>query len=119
MRPCERCGASEEYVEEYGKPDPMCAEIAVAYGVIAWLCFDCRKAWHSKMKSEMLSKQYSEATLRFEHWKAVTAASGTGDIEEGLTLWRQLDTIEAKLNALANEWLIADVDDSKNSLYHD
>lgn len=118
-RACERCGADDtsDY-ESDNRPAAMCGEIQIAYGVIAWLCFDCRKQWHAKIRNEMLSKQYSETTLRFEHWKAVVAAKGDGDIEEGLGYWRQLDQLETKLNALAHEWLIDDIEGSKNSLYY-
>jgi len=109
-RPCERCGATLD--EEYGSDQyhPMCAESQIAYGIVAWLCFDCRKAWHRKMKNQMLSRQYSEASLRFEFWKAVISAKGVGDVEEGLRLWRELDALEVKLNNYANEWLILDPD---------
>jgi hypothetical protein len=118
-RACERCGAIDgsDYDSD-DRPAAMCVEIQIAYGVMAWLCFDCRKQWYSKIRSEMLSKQYSETTLRFEHWKALVAAKGKGDIEDGLNLWRQLDELENKLNALAHEWLIHDVDGSPNSLYY-
>lgn len=115
-RPCERCGATLD-TEDYGseKYHPMCAETQIAYGIIAWMCFECRKSWHREMKNQMLSKQYSEASLRFEYWKAVIAAKGEGNIEEGLRLWRDLDAIEVKLNNFANEWLICDPDnDSPN-----
>jgi len=113
-RPCERCGAEEDDYDS--KPDTMCTEVQMAFGVLAWLCFDCRKKWHQAMKSQILSKQYSEASLRFEHWKLVVAANGSGTIDDGIRLWQNLDALELKLNNFSHEWLIQDVgENSPNS----
>ncbi len=119
-RPCERCGAvieCDDYMWDNKQIyEPMCAETQIAYGIVAWLCFDCRKAWHHEMKDQLLSKQYSEASLRLEFWKAKVMASGVGDVDEGLQLWRNLDALEVKLNNYANEWLLSDPDrNSPNS----
>lgn len=109
-RPCERCGATLE--SEYGceQYHPMCSETVLAYGVVSWICYDCRKDWHSESKDQQLSREYSEASLRFEFWKASVHAKGEGDVEEGLRLWRILDELEVKLNRFASEWLVSDPD---------
>lgn len=117
-RPCDRCGAVEEdeFDSESDSYHPMCVESAIAYGVLAWLCFDCRKSWHKLYKSQHLTKEYSEASLKFEFWKSQVSAGRESNIDEGLTLWKNLDLLEIKLNNFANEWLISDVDyNSPNS----
>lgn len=108
-RPCERCGAveSDEFTEN--SYHPMCHEVQIAYGVLAWLCFDCRKSWYKIIKCQKLSKEYAETSLRFEHWKA-TISTKNNDVLDGLSLWQSLDKLEIKLNEFANEWLIQDVD---------
>jgi len=108
-RPCERCGAAEsdEFEDSY---HPMCHEVQIAYGVLAWLCFDCRKSWHKVIKCQKISKEYAEKSLRFEHWKATVASDNGGNVDDGLNLWQSLDKLEIKLNEFANEWLIQDVD---------
>lgn len=108
-RPCERCGAVLDH-EEYGaeRYHPMCNETVIAYGVVTWICYDCRKDWYREAKDQQLSREYSEASLRYEFWKDTVAAKGEGDVEEGLRLWRALDALEVKLNKFASEWLISD-----------
>lgn len=105
-RPCERCGNVSD-ISNY----LMCQEIVMAHGVVAWICFDCRKEWHKVSKNQKLSVEYSEASLRFEYWKSKLVACGEGSFEDGLEAWRALDKLEIKLSSLASQWLITDTDD--------
>lgn len=114
LRPCDRCGVrwgdfgdGEISLDSHIRYHPMSAEVKMAYGIVAWLCYDCRKAWHKDVKNNILSKQYSEAMLEFEYWKSIISSKGEGNFEEGLGLFRKLDDLELKLNDFANEWLIS------------
>ena len=107
-RPCERCCATID--TDFGSDGsenyhPMCTEIVLAYGVVSWICYDCRKDWHRVINENPLTKEYSEVSLRYDYWKATVAASGQGDVEFGLQLWKQLDDLERKLNNFANQWI--------------
>lgn len=104
-RPCERCEATLQNAEYGSAYNPMCAETQIAHGVITWLCFDCRKAWHYQLKKSNLTKEYSIASLKLEHWKTLLAFQGMVTLEEGLKLWNDLDAIESRLSAFASQWL--------------
>ena len=112
-RPCERCGVTlnlEYSIQSANSYDPMCMEVVLAYGILAWLCFDCRKDWHKVYKSHRLSKEYSEASIRLEHWRSLLTAGKDVQIDDGIKLWSNIDSLEMRLNNYANEWLIKDLD---------
>ncbi|MHA2401347.1 MAG: hypothetical protein ACXADH_00030 [Candidatus Kariarchaeaceae archaeon] len=109
-KPCGRCGAGDS---EYGDQPAYCAEVEVAFGLLAWLCFDCRKEYHRFAKSHPLNKEYGEALLRFEFWRDHLPETTPRDIaiEEGIALWNKVDDIQLKVNEVANQWMISDPDE--------
>jgi hypothetical protein len=85
----------------------MCTEVQIAFGLLAWLCHDCRKAWHKQMKEHPLHKEFSEAQLKLEFWKArVGPMTPSFLLEEGLIALREVIELERKANDFANQWLI-------------
>lgn len=112
---CDRCGSSDN--DEYDTIEPcMCAEVQIAFGLIAWLCHSCRKEFHRFIKDHPISKEYGEATLKFEFWKArVGPDSDPSFVNEGLALWKSIDELELKMNETANRWLISDLDELRTN----
>lgn len=118
-RPCDRCGAGhldEDDFEQGGfdeqpspadfKEAPMCSEFHMAYGMVTWLCYCCRRDWHKKLDAHPLTDSYAEAQLRLDFWKArISEKSPKSDVEEGVDLLRECTRIEDDINALANNWL--------------
>lgn len=123
-KPCDRCGACDDdgrnsnpYGEDFEQDDhdqepAMCAEVHVAFGLVSWLCHNCRKEYHRFAKNHPLNQEYGEAALRLEFWKARVGPETPPDsIEEGLELWRKVEQLELGINESANEWLITDPDE--------
>lgn len=123
---CDRCGACDNmqdhnpYQEDYGHDEEdkedtvpaMCAEVHVAFGLVSWLCHDCRKEYHRFAKNHPLNKEYGEAALRLEFWKARVGPETPEDsIDEGIRLWQKVEELELKMNEIANHWLISDPDE--------
>lgn len=123
---CDRCGACDHapshdnpYQEDYGVRDDsedsvpaMCAEVHVAFGLVSWLCHDCRKEYHRFAKNHPLNQEYGEAALRLEFWKARVGPETPEDqIDEGIRLWKAVEELELRINEAANEWLITDPDE--------
>lgn len=105
-RPCDRCGAGtidNDYSQER-EVAPMCAEFHMAYGVIAWLCFDCRASWYKAVDEMQLMKEYEEESFRLEHWKNIVAG---GEVEEGLEILQRVTGLERSINRYAYKWLVS------------
>lgn len=122
-KPCGRCGAGDS---EYGDQPAYCAEVEVAFGLLAWLCFDCRKEYHRFAKSHPLNKEYGEALLSLEYWRDATESErsmdedlerlkidykGKSQLQKGIALWNNVDDIQNKVNEVANQWMISDPDE--------
>lgn len=108
-KPCGRCGAGDA---EYGETPAYCAEVEVAFGLLAWLCFDCRKEYHRFAKNHQLNKQYGEALLRLEFWRdTISPDTPPEEIEVGIKLWNIVDDLQSKVNDVANQWMISDPDE--------
>jgi len=120
-RACERCGnfdvrsdgggpfdGMESNDEETNERIPaLCSEVQMAFGLLAWLCHDCRKAYFKMSKNHELTREYGEASLRLEFWKArIGENTPKSEVVEGLELWQMVDSLERKMNDFANEWLI-------------
>jgi hypothetical protein len=128
-KPCDRCGAvdkvkmpfpeQEEWqididqgYEEVEKPPAMCGEVHISFGLVSWLCHDCRKEYHRFAKDHSLNIPYGDASLRLEFWKnRVGPETDPTAIEEGIELWRVVDGLERQINLSANEWLVSSPDD--------
>lgn len=108
-RPCDRCGAGNldsEYMSE-DIIQPLCIEYQIADGAIAWLCFDCRKAWISEIDNSEISDQYEEASFKLEFWKVRVNKNTTEDeIEKGLVLYKEVTRLSKEISKLANRWLV-------------
>ncbi|MDB4490049.1 hypothetical protein N9045_00890 [bacterium] len=122
-KPCGRCGAGDS---EYGDQPAYCAEVEVAFGLLAWLCFDCRKEYHRFAKSHPLNKEYGEALLSLEYWRDATESErsmdedlerlnidykGKSQLQKGVALWNKVDDLQNKVNEVANQWMISDPDE--------
>lgn len=108
-RPCDRCGAGNiEYMQEDNKiVNALCAEVQMAFGLIAWLCHDCRKQWHTFIKNHRCNREILIVQLELEFWKArVGPMSHPEQLEEGKRLLNIVEDMEIAINELANEWLI-------------
>jgi|19_taG_2_1085344.scaffolds.fasta_scaffold01462_2 hypothetical protein len=111
IRTCERCGTGGDEL----KPNPMCGEVQLAFGLVTWICYDCRKDWHRMFKSHKLQATYSEATLRLEFWKArIGETTSKEEIDEGIKLLKTVDNLELQVNEVANAWLIGDLDEVRS-----
>lgn len=107
-RTCDRCGASGD---DRSKPDPLCMEVQLAFGLVSWLCHPCRKDWHRMFKTHELQDQYAEASLRLEFWKARVGTNTPDDaIDEGLKLYKDVNDLELAINEAANQWMVGDLD---------
>ena len=108
-RPCDRCGTGNiEYVPDDNKiTNSLCAEVQMAFGLIAWLCHDCRKQWHVFIKNHKCSRQMLLIQLELEFWKArIGPDTNKSELSEGLRLLNIVEDLEIAINNLANEWLI-------------
>lgn len=112
FRTCERCGCGSDDDADMERPEPMCAEVQLAFGLTSWVCFDCRKDWHRIFKEHPLNRKYSHATLRLEFWKArVGQGTSPEEVEEGIELYDAVEDLELEINRAANEWLVGGVDE--------
>lgn len=122
-RPCVRCGNADKLGgpmsddwrgdDEGDKIPALCSEVQMAFGLIAWMCHDCRREYFRVAKDSPLTAEYGEAAFRLEFWKARLGPDTSADaVEEGLRLWREVERIEIDVNIVANKWLITDSDDS-------
>ena len=120
-RPCERCGNFDQLHggspqedwdnQEEERIPALCSEVQMAFGLLGWLCHDCRKEYHRMAKDHPLTEKYGEACLSLEFWKArVGSETPEDDLQKGLELWRTVEGLERKVNQIANEWLLSDVD---------
>lgn len=109
-RPCDKCGAGNlDYTTDGAKEHPLCREVQLAFGLVAWLCMDCRKAWHKHVKNHPLNREYMKAQMKLEFWKArISPASRDSDLDEGTNLLLAVDELELQLNDEANKWLIVE-----------
>ena len=120
-RPCVRCGNADKLGGSMGAPDEwkdddedekipaLCSEVQMAFGLIGWLCHDCRREYFRIAKDSPLTQAYGEAAFKLEFWKARVGPDTPAEaLEEGLELWREVEKIELKVNLAANQWLISD-----------
>lgn len=108
IRCCERCGSGNDK----SKPDAMLGEVQLAFGLVSWICHDCRKDWHRMFKSHALQRNYSEASMRLEFWKARVGPDTPPEaVNEGIKLLFAMDDLELKINSIAQTWLVGDLDE--------
>lgn len=107
-RPCDRCGAGSDSGQfEPSITHPMCQEFQLAYGVVAYLCFECRSQWHKVIDLHEASDRYSEAKFKLEFWQAQVSAGSPEHrrVEDGLRLWKDVRNIEEEIRKMASRWL--------------
>ena len=109
-RPCDRCGAGNiEYLQQNRIQAPLCAEVQMAFGLIAWLCHDCRKQWHKYFKNLELNRKYTLMQVEIEFWRArLGPGAHESELTRGLNLVNSLEDLELNINEIANEWLIVE-----------
>ena len=109
-KPCSRCGAGtidEDYQEEQKIEAVLCGEVQMAFGLIAWLCHQCRRDWHRQMKEHPLQREYSILQLKLEFWRnRIGPDTPDEKLDEGLKLVNAIEDMELKINNFANEWLM-------------
>ena len=118
-KPCERCGAfdgkADDSYKEFGQDDKepsMCSEVHVAFGLISFLCYNCRKEYHRFAKGHPHNRKYGEIMLRLEFWKdRVGSDTRPESIDEGLQYFHEIEDLELKINEVANHWFISDLDE--------
>ena len=109
VRTCERCMAD---ANDKSRPHPMCVEVQLAFGLVTWICHDCRKDWYRIFKSHELQREYSAATMRLEFWKMrIGPDTPESDAEKGIKLLCIVEDLELKINEVANRWLIEGLDE--------
>lgn len=103
-RPCERCGAGEsEFSDQY---PPMCGETHLAHGIVAWICFDCRRNWQRTILDNPLTFDYARLELEFDFWQWKAKKTPTDDVlAYGKGLLEQMTKIESDVNHHAIDWL--------------
>lgn len=103
-RPCDRCSAKPaEY--DSANDNPMCAEVQMGFGVLAWLCLDCRFKWHNFITSHSEIRNYSRSAFKLDAWRARLNACGEGDIEQGLKLWEEVEDLDQQFAKEAQNWI--------------
>lgn len=116
-RPCDRCGQGtldQDYVSDLIQ-QPLCCEFQLGYGIIAWLCFECRRHWIHTFDTSKLSDEYSEAAFCLEFWKARIGPDTPDEAEQiGLQKYRDLCDREKKIKTFANQWLAGSDDGPDN-----
>jgi len=109
-KPCSRCGSGsfdEEYDEEQKVEAILCAEVQMAFGLIAWLCHNCRREWHIAMKVHPLQREYALTQLKLDFWRSRLGPDTPDEkLEEGIELLNKVEDLELKINEFANEWLV-------------
>src|SRR4051812_8674224 len=105
-RPCDRCGCGDTTPYGDGQQQPLCCEFQLGYGIISWLCFDCRRAWIKIMEANQLGQQYSEKAFELEFWKnRVGETTPESEFTRGLQLYRELCDVEKRIKNFATGWL--------------
>jgi hypothetical protein len=88
-------------------PIVLCAEVQMAFGLIAWLCHDCRKTWHKYYKSLPQHREYMLQQIEIEFWRCrLGPTTPDTELEHGKNLINNLEDLELKINEIANQWLI-------------
>lgn len=108
-RPCDRCGAGNmEYAGDETIMSPLCAEVQIAFGLIGWLCHDCRKNWHTYIKNHSCHRKIMQAQLELEYWRSMLRAGSSTlpSLEEGKRLMDRVEDLELEANEIANRWMI-------------
>lgn len=84
----------------------MCGETHLAHGIVAWLCYPCRKNWQRKILNNPMSDEYAELELEFDFWQLKAKKTPTDEVlEAGKGIFRKMTAIENKINKIAIEWL--------------
>lgn len=113
---CERCSASKGSEYEEQEDTLRLNEVATHFGVLTILCFDCRKAWNKYLNTCDMMKEYSEASFRLEHFRLAHRKSGSGNVEDGLELLRNINKIEDDLCYKLTNWIRAGISKNEKEL---
>lgn len=110
-KPCDRCnsggGWSNNDESSYSADvPPYCAEVQLGFGIISWLCLDCRKSFRRLMLSDSLMTSHAMVSLKLDFWKTrVHHTTPDSYLEAGLNLLSELESIESLVNDNVIKWL--------------
>ncbi len=108
---CDRCEAGVGI--GYGDEDNnhiRLQEMAMSFGVLTTLCFECRKAWSNFNYNHDLFKKYSLAGFRFKCWQVAHRRHPLKmNVLDGEKLLAELEGMEPALHKLTNDWIKAGI----------
>lgn len=108
-RPCDRCSAGSNWDSdsEYNQSLPAyCTEVHIGFGIVSWLCFDCRKGFHVFMRDSPLMRDHSKVSMELDFWKARINHDTPDDyLIKGQTLLERIELLESCINHNIDKWL--------------
>lgn len=110
---CERCDASPEKKDfDDGYDQETVASIRLMemqtnFGLIALMCYQCRREWTYWLNTNQAMKEYGIVNFRLDHWRVAHRKTGKADVEVGLALLAQLNSLEATLYSESKNWIHA------------
>lgn len=113
---CERCKIAPDRKDYGGDFDQESAaavrlsEVNTNFGVIAFMCLNCRREWMRYLNTSALMKRYSEAGFTLAHWQTMHRRTGKGDLNEGLALFRAVNDMDEDIHKEAMAWIKAGPD---------
>ncbi len=113
---CERCKIAPDRKDYGGDFDQesaaavRLAEINTNFGVIAFMCLNCRREWVRYLNGSAIMKAYSEAGFKLAHWQTFHRRTGKGSLDEGLGLFRTVNNMDEGVYQEAMDWIKAGPD---------
>lgn len=109
-RPCDRCNAGSGWDNQPYDGDTntvsYCNEVHIGFGIVSWLCLDCRKNLHDIMKNDSLMKSHGLISMKLDFWKSrVHHSTPDTYLDKGLELLSELYSIESLVNDNIEKWL--------------
>jgi len=102
---CERCHAAPDDYDDKASAQIRLGEVQTNYGILTFLCFDCRREWQRVINSSPVMREYSETAFRLEHWRVYHPRTGQGDVEAGVQFVRKLNELDEKLYNETVSWI--------------
>ena len=109
-RPCDRCNAGDlSGISEYTDLEietVMAMEFQMSYGIVSWLCLDCRMEWYELIQGHPLTREYELASFKLEFWRSrVGEQTPPQELDTGIELLNNVNSLEDKMNKLTRDWL--------------
>ena len=108
-RACDRCsGGGWGADSEFDQAPSHCTEINMGFGVLAWLCLDCRKSFYSLMRNDELLKSHGIISMKLDFWRGRISHDTKDEyLEIGLGLLSEINSLESLINDRIENWLSA------------